>query len=173
MLRMFATLVHPDTGEVRINGLDPVRQGRAVREQIGVALVNERSLFWRLSVLENLALFARVRRVGTRASREGVCREVLEELGLGALAERRAHALSAGQRQRAVLARAILGSPQVLLIDEPLRGLDVDAEALVVDALQRRADTGATVVIATPSLHEYEALPHDRVTELVAARPQP
>lgn len=168
MLRILATLVLPDAGTVRINGIDPVTDGRLVREQIALALVNERSIFWRLTVLENLSLFARVRGVHRKA-REAHCLAVLEELGLGGLADRQAHALSAGQRQRAILGRALVGDSPVLLVDEPLRGLDADAEQLVLDALQRRAAGGATVLIATPSLREYEALPQDHVAHIQPA----
>lgn len=165
LVRILATLVLPDGGTVRVNGIDPVTDGKLVRAQIGLALVNERSLFWRLKVLENLSLFARVRGV-SRRDREQHCRDVLETVGLGAFADRDAHALSAGQRQRVVLARALVGDPRVLLIDEPLRGLDPDAEALVLGVLDARAAAGATVVVATPSLREYGPLGTDHVTEV-------
>lgn len=168
LVRILATLVLPDGGTVRVNGIDPVTDGRLVRAQIGLALVNERSLFWRLKVLENLSLFARVRGV-PRRERDAHCRAVLESVGLGPFADRDAHALSAGQRQRVVLARALVGDPRVLLIDEPLRGLDPDAETLVLDVLQARAAAGATVVVATPSLREYGPLGNDHVTEIGAA----
>jgi ABC-2 type transport system ATP-binding protein len=165
MLRILATLVLPDAGLVRVNGVDPITDGTLVRHQIGLALVNERSIFWRLTVLENLTLFARVRGLGKR-EREAHCRAVLAEVGIEHLADRQAHALSAGQRQRVILARALVGDPAVLLIDEPLRGLDADAEQLVLDALQRRAAAGDTVLIATPSLREYAALPQEHVARV-------
>jgi ABC-type multidrug transport system ATPase subunit len=167
LVRILATLVLPDGGTVRVNGIDPVTDGRLVRAQIGLALVNERSLFWRLKVIENLSLFARVRGV-SRRDRDAHCRAVLDTVGLGAFAERDAHALSAGQRQRVVLARALVGDPRVLLIDEPLRGLDPDAEALVLGVLQDRAAAGATVVVATPSLREYGPLGTNHVTKIGA-----
>ena len=165
MLRILATLVLPDSGTLRINGIDPTTDGRLVRAQLGLALVNERSLFWRLTVLENLGMFARVRGV-SRADRDEHCLQVLASLGLKKFARRDAHALSAGQRQRVILGRALVGDPRVLLIDEPLRGLDADAEDLVLSELQARAAAGATVVIATPSLREYGPLGSDHVTEI-------
>lgn len=170
MLRILATLVLPDAGLVRVNGIDPISEGRLVRAQIGLALVNERSIFWRLTVLENLMLFARVRGLGKRERREH-CRAVLDEVGIAHLADRQAHALSAGQRQRAILARALVGDPAVLLIDEPLRGLDADAEQLVLAALKGRAARGDTVLIATPSLREYTSLPQDHVSRVGNAVP--
>jgi len=155
LVRILATLVLPDGGSVLIDGLDPVRQGRQVRERIGVALVNDRSLYWRLSVLQNLTLVATIRGV-PRAQREPQAMEALESVGLAELARRPGHALSAGQRQRAVLCRALLGAPSVLLIDEPLRGLDDDAMAQVLATLRGHADRGATVLVASPSTHEFE-----------------
>ncbi len=170
MLRILATLVLPDAGTVRINGVDPVTDGRLVRAQLGLALVNERSLFWRLSILENLGMFARVRGV-SRKDRDDHCLAVLDTLGLAKLAKRDAHALSAGQRQRVVLGRALVGDPRVLLVDEPLRGLDPDAEALVLAVLQARAAAGATVVVATPSLREYGPLATSGNVTEIASRP--
>lgn len=165
LLRILATLVLPDEGTVRVNGIDPVTDGRLVRAQLGLALVNERSLFWRLTVLENLGMFARVRGI-SRADRDDHCLAVLDRLGLADYARRTAHALSAGQRQRVVLGRALVGDPRVLLVDEPLRGLDSAAEELVLEELQARAAAGATVVVATPSMREYEPLASATVKEI-------
>jgi ABC-2 type transport system ATP-binding protein len=168
LLRILATLVTPDAGSVSIHGLDPVRQGRAVRAMTGLALVNERSVFWRLSVLENVELFARLRAV-PRKTRRAHCMTLLEEVGLGALAHRDVFALSAGQRQRVVLARALVGDAPVLLSDEPLRGLDADAVQLVLEALRRRADAGHTVVIATPDPSEFDAIGMHSVVPVATA----
>lgn len=154
LVRVLATLVLPDGGTATVDGLDPARQGRLVRERIGVALVNDRSVYWRLSVLQNLALVAHIRGVA-REQRDDQAREALAAVGLEHLEARPAHALSAGQRQRVVLARALLGSPPVLLIDEPLRGLDDEAIALVLGTLRTHAERGATVLVAAPAIHEF------------------
>jgi ABC-type multidrug transport system ATPase subunit len=153
LLRIFATVVRPDAGTVHVDGLDVVRDGARVRERIGVAFVNERSLFWRLSGRENLELFARTRGV----ARGDVARQVdglLEELALGAIAPRPVANLSAGQRQRLVVARAGLGDPRVLLIDEPLRGLDDAGIAATLAFLRQRARGGATVLVVAPKADE-------------------
>ncbi len=155
LLRVFATVVRPDGGSAEVAGHDVARAGARVRERIGVAFVNERSLFWRLSGLENLQLFARTRGV----ARRDVARQVdglLEELALGEIAPRRVADLSAGQRQRLILARAALGEPTALLIDEPLRGLDEAGIAAVLAFLRRRAQRGASVLVATPKADELE-----------------
>src|SRR4051812_35687847 len=68
LLRIFATVVGPDAGEAWLDGVDVLENPARVRERIGVAFVNERSLYWRLTGLENLRLFARTRGVGRRAA---------------------------------------------------------------------------------------------------------
>ena len=156
LLRIFATVVRPDGGQAQVAGHDVARAGGRVRERIGVAFVNERSLFWRLSGRENLQLFARTRGV----PRPDVARQVeqlLDELELGEIAPRRVADLSAGQRQRLIIARAGLGAPQALLIDEPLRGLDEAGIATIVAFLRRRAAAGACVLVTAPKADELEA----------------
>jgi ABC-type multidrug transport system ATPase subunit len=156
LLRIFATIVLPQGGNASVDGFDVLSRGARVRERIGVAFVNERSLFWRLSGEENLRLFARTRGVPRRASR-GQVEELLDELDLGEIAPRRVVDLSAGQRQRLIIARAGLGNPTALLIDEPLRGLDDGGIAKINAFLRRRAQQGAAVLIATPKADELGA----------------
>jgi len=156
LLRIFATVVRPDAGRAHVDGFDVAARGGRVRERIGVAFVNERSLFWRLSGEENLKLFARTRGVPRRRFRQQV-RELMDELDLGEIAPRRVVDLSAGQRQRLIIARAGLGDPTALLIDEPLRGLDEAGIATILGFLRRRAHGGAAVLIATPKADELEA----------------
>jgi ABC-2 type transport system ATP-binding protein len=148
--------VRPDGGGARVAGYDVAREGARVRERIGVAFVNERSLFWRLSGRENLQLFARTRGVA-RALVARQVEDLLQELELGEIAPRRVADLSAGQRQRLIIARAGLGAPQALLIDEPLRGLDDAGIATILGFLRRRASDGASVLVTAPKADELEA----------------
>jgi ABC-2 type transport system ATP-binding protein len=156
LLRIFATVVWPNGGNASVDGFDVRRFGARVRERIGVAFVNERSLFWRLSGEENLRLFARIRGISRERSLEQVA-ELLEELKLAPIARRRVADLSAGQRQRLIIARAGLGDPTVLLIDEPLRGLDDSGIAEVLAFLRRRARGGASVLVTAPRADELAA----------------
>jgi ABC-2 type transport system ATP-binding protein len=156
LLRIFATIVLPQGGTASVDGFDVLREGSSVRKRIGVAFVNERSLFWRLSGVENLRLFARARGVPRKDARQHV-EELLEELDLLEIAPRRVVDLSAGQRQRLIIARAGLGNPTALLIDEPLRGLDDAGITRINGFLRRRAEGGAAVLIATPKADELGA----------------
>lgn len=156
MLRIFATLVQPSGGEARVDGYDVVRGGARVRERIGAAFVNERSLYWRLNGRENLRLFARTRGLSRRAARAQVD-ELLEELDLGEIASRWVADLSAGQRQRLIVARAALGQPSCMLIDEPLRGLDEAGIHTMLAFLAAQARRGGAVLVVAPKLDELKA----------------
>jgi ABC-type multidrug transport system ATPase subunit len=156
LLRIFATVVRPDDGEALVDGYDVVRDGARVRERIGVAFVNERSLYWRLTGRENLRLFARTRGLSSRDARSQVD-SLLEELDLVAISRRWVADLSAGQRQRLIIARAGLGAPTCMLVDEPLRGLDEAGIERMLCFLSDRATRGAAVLVVTPKLDELQA----------------
>lgn len=153
LLRILSTTLTRDGGDVWVDGFDPSVNSLEVRSRVGVALVNERSLWWRLTALQNLVLFAGMRGV-PRSVRVTESRALLAEVQLAGKADRPVSTLSAGQRQRVVLARALLGQPSVLLIDEPLRGLDRSSIDAVLGALQLRAEAGACVVVAAPLADE-------------------
>lgn len=156
LLRIFATLVRPGDGFATVDGYDVVRNGARVRERIGAAFVNERSLYWRLSGRENLRLFARARGL----SRRGAWAQVdalLRELDLVEIAGKWVADLSAGQRQRLVIARAGLGQPSCMLVDEPLRGLDSEGIETTLSFLRGEAERGAAVLVVAPKLDELRA----------------
>lgn len=154
LLRILATVITPDGGSARIAGFDVQRQAPRVRERIGVAFVNERSIFWRLNAIENLRLFAATRGVPPK-ERSPQIAAIAEELGMSQFITQRIAELSTGQRQRIILARAALGEPDVLLIDEPLRGLDETGVDAVMSFIRRRTEQGATVLIAAPTVTEF------------------
>jgi len=153
LLRIFATVLYPDSGSANVDGYDTVRDGAAVRARIGIALVNERSLFWRLSGRDNLRLFAATAGVRRRV-RDSYIAAVMEELELGGIADQRVANLSAGQRQRLILARAAVARPPVLLLDEPLRGLDQRGVDRVLQFIAGQAQRGTTVLVAAPLVQE-------------------
>lgn len=155
MLRIFATLVQPSGGEARVDGYDVVRGGARVRERIGAAFVNERSLYWRLTGKENLRLFARTRGL-SRQTASAQVDALLEELDLGEIASRWVADLSAGQRQRLIVARAALGQPSCMLIDEPLRGLDDAGIHTMLSFLAAQARRGSAVLVVAPKLDELK-----------------
>jgi ABC-type multidrug transport system ATPase subunit len=143
-LRCIAGTLTPNGGEVRIDGQ---RAGTlAARSLIGTSLSQERSFYLRLNGRTNLRFFARLRHRSGREARREVA-ELEEELELSEIAARRTDACSTGMLQQLAFARALLGRPSVVLLDEPTRSLDEQATGRIWAALDRRPDIA--VLIAT------------------------
>lgn len=148
LLRILATVLEPSSGRALVLGHDVVLEPRPVRAAIGVSLGSDRSFLWRLTARQNLAFLARLRGLGgARLRRELSCAAgragVLRHLGtpVGRLA--------AGVRARLRLAGALLGRPAVLILDEPLGGLDVRGRTDAAGVLAAEAARGTTVLAAT------------------------
>jgi ABC-type multidrug transport system ATPase subunit len=149
LVRILATVVTPDSGTAVVNGHDVVKEALAVRRSIGVSFANERSLYWRITGIQNLELFGRIaglpKRVIARRS-AWIC----EDLGIGEVALGRVSRMSTGQRQRLMVARALLTNPAVLILDEPFRGLDEEGLQALLSIATDRAARGMTVLIVAP-----------------------
>ncbi|MHB1223319.1 MAG: ABC transporter ATP-binding protein, partial [Gemmatimonadaceae bacterium] len=170
LFRILSTLVLPDAGRATVCGLDVVQDSAAVRDVLSGAGTDERSLFWRLSAAENLRLYASLQgmRGAARATR---VEEALGIVGLEEMGGQLVGRFSSGLRQRLLLARALLGRPRVLLLDEPTRSLDPVAartfrEFLRSEIVDRQ---GCTVLLATHGADEAFDL-CDRVAVLHAGR---
>ena len=121
LLNIIAGLVQPDSGEVYING---AAQNAIAPERRHVAMMfQDFALLPHLNVWQNAAFGLRMRGVNKAAAREQA-QELLNEVGMGNMAERHISALSGGEKQRVALARALAGTPKVLLLDEPFSSLD-------------------------------------------------
>ncbi len=142
-LKITAGVWRPSRGSVRVFGLDPASP--RAKELIGVVL-HENLLYEELSVEENLAFYSRFYAVD-----QGFLEEVLELLGLRRVWRRSVGELSFGWRRRANIARALLHSPKLLVIDEPLTGLDPGGREAVVELLARIVGQGGTVLAASPT----------------------
>jgi ABC-2 type transport system ATP-binding protein len=158
LLKVLSTLILPSCGTARINGADLVRRADAVRRSIGLATGEERGFYWRLTGGENLEFFGGLRGFSPREARLKAS-HALALVDLLPMAREPLTRYTTGMRQRLGLARALLGQPEVLLLDEPTRSLDPMA-AQGVQALIRRlaTDERVTVLIATHNLDEAEGL---------------
>jgi len=152
----------PTGGRLEVLGLDPARDAEPLRRRIGSQLQSS-ALPERLRVGEAIRLFGRVRPQPVDVA------GTLAAWGLEPLRNRPFGALSGGQRQRLFLALALLGSPEVVFLDELTTGLDPTARRATWDLVRQVRDRGATVVLVTHFMEEAESL-CDRVAVVDAGR---
>lgn len=151
LLRVLAGLVARDGGTLTVAGRSPDDDDDGYRRAVGYAVSDERSHFWRLSALENLRFFAALHGVDPRDLPDR-----LAQVGLADAAHRAVREFSTGMRQRLSIARALLGEPAVVLLDEPTRGLDPGGAERLRRLVQDRlvAERAATVLYATHDVAE-------------------
>jgi ABC-2 type transport system ATP-binding protein len=166
LLRMLATVLAPDTGEIRLLGLDPAdpRDRLEIRRQLGY-LPQSPGLYPGFTPFDMVDYVAVLKEHTDRDRRRDEVRRVLESVGLDDVMHRKIRGLSGGMKQRVALAAAMLGSPTLLVLDEPANGLDPEQRL----QLRSLLSTSHTVLMSTHNISEVSALCH-RVYVMFAGR---
>ena len=141
----------PDAGSVRVLGLDPIREAKALKPQIGVMLQQD-GLYPGLTAREVLHLFA-----GYYQHPQNID-SLLERVGLSTAAKTRCRRLSGGQKRRLALALALVGNPTLLFLDEPTSGMDPQARLATWEIIRDLKRSGATILLTTHLMDEAERL---------------
>ncbi len=163
LLRCIAGLESISTGSIRLDGLDITNQPAHLRN-IGMVF-QDNQLFPHLTVGQNIAYSLKIKRVSKKITDQKV-REVLSLVGLTHLIDRTITNLSGGEAKRVAVARALIAEPQVLLLDEPLTGLDIDLHGRLLEDLSKLLRArGTTVLHVTHDKAEASAFA-DRVLDL-------
>jgi lipooligosaccharide transport system ATP-binding protein len=153
-MKMIYCLASVDEGALTVLGLDVRTQRRQVKARIGV-VPQEQNLDRELTVRENLevhALYHGLRGVDSRLD------ELLEFALLSARADSRPQELSGGMKRRLLIARALVGRPQLVVLDEPTTGLDPQARRAVWELLRRLRDEGVTLLVTTHYMEEAQRI---------------
>ncbi|MBB2962487.1 ABC transporter ATP-binding protein [Methylobacterium sp. R2-1] len=166
LIRLLAGRLRPDAGSVRVLGGDP-HADRATRKRIGF-VPQEIALYPRLTVTENLDVFARLAGLG-RGERRGAVAAAIGRCALPDVAGRIVATLSGGYQRRVNIAASLLASPDLILLDEPTQGVDLDARAAIHAVLAGLRAGGAGLAISTHDFSEAERLA-DRVAILADGR---
>jgi ABC-2 type transport system ATP-binding protein len=151
-IRIICGLLHADAGQVRVFGLDPARDHRAITHKVGY-LSQRFSLYGDLTIDENIAFFAAIHGVADYAARRD---HLLEMTQLTPFRTRLADQLSGGMKQKLALACTLVHQPQVVLLDEPTTGVDPVSRREFWKLLSHFLDSGITILMATPYLDEAE-----------------
>jgi ABC-2 type transport system ATP-binding protein len=166
-VRIFTTLLEPDSGRAEVAGLDCVRDAHRLRSQIGLAgqyaAVDEL-----LTGRENLEMVGRLYRL-PRARARARAIDLLEQFGLSDAANRPARTYSGGMRRRLDLAASLIVTPPVLFLDEPTTGLDPRSRLSMWDLLEKLREGGTTLLLTTQYLEEADYLA-DRIAVIDRGR---
>lgn len=156
LLRILATLTRPEYGFISYFGLSLKGNEQAIRKQLGVVL-HSPMLYYDLTAEENLSFFARLYGIGNAKER---LEEVFDQIDLCKRRNQTVRSMSRGMQQRLAIGRALLNRPEVLFLDEPFSGLDLDSVERLEKIISKTSDQGGTVVFIS---HDFE-----RVTRLAA-----
>ena len=155
-LRMVYTLVKPDSGEVRVDGVNSATDPLSARRRLGV-LPDARGLYPRLTAREHIRYFGQLQGLDdARLARR--TEELIDLLDMRDIADRRTQGFSQGERVKVALARALVHDPPNVLLDEPTNGLDVPSTRATREIIRRLKDAGRCVVFSSHVMQEVAAL---------------
>jgi len=155
-MRMIGAVSPASDGTLRVLGLDPDRDGPAIRQRLGV-VPQEDNLDQELDVGENLQVYGRFFGLPRDEIRRRID-ELLEFVQLSDRRDARVDSLSGGMKRRLTIARALVNEPELILLDEPTTGLDPQARHALWDRLYRLKQRGVTLVLTTHYMDEAEQL---------------
>jgi ABC-2 type transport system ATP-binding protein len=166
-LRMVAGLLKPDAGSITIDGIDALADSVAAK-QITAWLSDEPMIYDKLTPFEYLEFVAGLWRIDAKTA-ERSATELIEWLGLAPHAHERCEGFSKGMRQKVALAGALVHDPKVIILDEPLTGLDAGSARQVKNVLKERVSAGGTVIMTTHILEVAERMA-DRIGVITHGR---
>lgn len=155
-LRMLYTLMKPDSGNVVIDGINAATHPIDAKQRLGV-VPDSRGIYNRLTSEENLAYYGRLQGVTGQDLKARIV-QLSQDLGMEDILGRRTEGFSQGQRVKVAIARAMIGDPHNLLLDEPSNGLDVMSTRALRNFLMAQRERGKAVLLSTHIMQEVVAL---------------
>ena len=155
-LRMLYTLMSPDQGNVRVDGLDAIKDATQVRQRLGV-LPDARGVYKRLTARENIRYFGELHGLDAATIAERPA-QMAETLGMQDFLDRRTEGFSQGQRTKTAIARALIHQPRNVILDEPTNGLDVMTTRGLREFLRQLRSDGRCVIFSSHIMQEVAAL---------------
>ena len=156
LIRTVATLLTPDAGALSVLGVDVARRPAEIRRMIGLA-GQSAAVEATMTGRENLYMVARLYGQSRRAAASST-RDVLDLIGMGDIADRAVKTYSGGQRRRIDLGASLVGSPRLLLLDEPTTGLDPRSRSELWEAIRGLGRSGTEILLTTQYLDEADQL---------------
>ena len=148
LMKILATLLEPDSGTVRMNGVDLLASKDKARQMLGY-LPQEFGLYPSLSAEQTLDYFARLKGVSNVKERRKLIDALFERVNLESARKQRVGGFSGGMRQRLGIAQALIGEPELIIVDEPTAGLDPEERLRFHNLLSETASDSAVVMLST------------------------
>ena len=155
-MRMLYTLMTPDRGEVKVDGIDTAQDPVAVRRALGV-LPDARGVYKRLTARENIAYFGELHGLSSKQIAERT-KALSDALDMGDILDRQTEGFSQGQRTKTAIARALVHDPRNVILDEPTNGLDVMTTRAMRGFLRQLREEGRCVIFSSHIMQEVAAL---------------
>jgi len=166
-LRMLYTLLKPDSGSMRVDGIDPEDAPLKIKRALGV-VPDSRGLYDRLTARENIRYYGRLHGLDSATISRRI-EEFVRVLDMGEFIDRKTDGFSQGQRVKVAIARALIHEPRTVLLDEPSNGLDVMTTRALRGFLRELKAQGRCVVLSTHIMQEVAAL-CDRIVIIAHGR---
>ena len=166
-LRMLYTLLKPDSGGIKVDGIDPAVEPLKIKRALGV-VPDSRGLYDRLTARENIRYYGRLHGLD-RATIDRRIDEFVRVLDMAEFIDRKTDGFSQGQRVKVAIARALIHDPRTVLLDEPSNGLDVMTTRALREFLRQLKSQGRCVVLSTHIMQEVAAL-CDRIVIIAHGR---
>ncbi len=160
-IKTICTLLQPTSGEVYVNGHDVVKQSQQARQDLGVMLTGDRTLYWKLSGKENLEYFSSLYHMNRAQAKQRI-QDLLKLVGLEERKDTLVENYSTGMRIRLSFIKGILHEPPVILLDEPTMSLDPQSARLIREIIQDLRRQGHAILLTTHYMEEADQL-SDRV----------
>ncbi|OLD02861.1 hypothetical protein AUG19_07175 [archaeon 13_1_20CM_2_54_9] len=160
-IKTICTLIQPSSGEVYVNGHDVVKDSQRARQDLGVMLTGDRTLYWKLTGRENLEYFAALYHMDRAEAKERI-HSLLKLVGLEERQDTLVENYSTGMRMRLSFVKGILHNPPVVLLDEPTMSLDPQSARLIREIIQDLRRDGHAILLTTHYMEEADQL-SDRV----------
>lgn len=157
LMKILATLLEPDSGTAAMNGFDLINDKHSTRKMLGY-LPQEFGLYPTLTAEQTLHYFAKLKGVHDKKERERVVDALFERVNLADARRQRVGGFSGGMRQRLGIAQALIGQPQLIIVDEPTAGLDPEERIRFHNLLAETASENAVVILSTHIVSDVSSL---------------